>query len=126
MKLLFHRSIILLLLLLQGFTPLVHAHVSGDGSEYGLHIDGISSSAEKSPQLSSFDSIGHTDIVIGMPAAVQQKNKLFVEIPSFSHTNHNKLIKPLVIVKPSLFFSSIFLQRSVADRSSSAPRAPPA
>jgi len=126
MKLLFHRSIILLLLLLQGFTPLVHAHVSGDGSEYGLHIDGISSSVGKSSQFSSFDSIGHTDIVIGMPAAVQQKNKLFVEIPSFSHTNHNKLIKRFVIAKKLFLFSSNSLPRSVVDRSSSAPRAPPA
>lgn len=125
MKLFFHQSIILLLLLLQGFTPLVHAHVTGDGSEYGLHIDGISSSVEKSPQLSSFESISHTDIVIGMPAAVQQKNKLFVELPFFAYVNHNKLIKPLVIENQLLFFSFVSSLGSDTGQSSSAPRAPP-
>jgi len=125
MKLFFHQSIILLLLLLQGVTPLVHAHVSGDGSEYGLHIDGISSSVEKSSQLLSFESISHTDIVIGMQAAVQQKNKLFVELPTFGHANHNKLIKLLVIENQPLFFSFVSSLGSVTYRFISAPRAPP-
>lgn len=125
MKLFFHRSIIVLLLLLQGFSPLVHAHVIADGGENGLHIDGISVQADKSPQISSFKSVGHADIVIGMQSAVQQKNLLLIDVPNVSRkADETPFLLPF-IEKRIVFFSTISESNSVVEFSSTAPRAPP-
>lgn len=76
MNLFFRQSIIVLLLVLQGLSPLVHAHVQEDTGEYGLHVDGFQILTENNPQISAFDSIAHEDVVIGMRSAIQQKNLL--------------------------------------------------
>ncbi|MFK5947546.1 MAG: hypothetical protein QM500_02100 [Methylococcales bacterium] len=125
MKFFILRTIILLLLLLQGFAPLVHAHVSGHGIENGFHIDGIDLQIEKSPQISSFENIYQTNIAISISGAVQQKNQLLTGLSLLRDLNYNKLVKYAVINKQTLFFSPVSSASSVVDLSSLAPRAPP-
>ncbi len=109
MKFFILRTIILLLLLLQGFTPLVHAHVSGHGIESGLHIDGIILQIEKNPQTSSFENIYQTNIAISISGAVQQKKQLLIGLSLLRDLNYNKLVKYAVINQQTLFFSLVFL-----------------
>ena len=55
MILVIRRSIILLLLALQGFAPLVHAHVHIVDSEDGVHIHGVTTAISHEHQLSALD-----------------------------------------------------------------------
>jgi len=128
MNLVFRRFIILLLLVLQGFSPLVHAHVHMiDGNNDGIHIDEISRAWQGADHAFSLSSIDHACAAIDMQTAIQQKkllldgellNTFFVDArPKFSHKLIvNKLIgfsPPIFIVQPSVSLSAI------------APRAPP-
>lgn len=125
MKLFFQRSIILLLLLLQGVSPFVHAHVMGDGGELGLHIDGFRGQFDYAYQTPSFKSIDHADVVIGMQAAVQQKNQSLNDIAVFNE-NMKALIPSFSLDEQRIkFISHHFLSNSRIDTSSIAPRAPP-
>lgn len=128
MNLQFHRFIILLLLVLQGFTPLVHAHVQMTGSvDEGIHIDGISRTWHEPGDALSLSTTDHSSRVIDMQAAIQQKKLLldgellnpiyfdaglkFIRLLSI-----NKLIgfsPPVLFIYPSVSLSAI------------APRAPP-
>lgn len=128
MNLLYRRFIILLLLVLQGFTPLVHAHVQAmDNSGNGIHIDEISRVWHDAGDALLFSNSEHIGTAIDMHAAITQKkllldgelsNILFVDakLQFIRLSVINKLIgfsPPIVIVKPSVSLSAI------------APRAPP-
>ncbi len=128
MNLLLRRFIILLLLVLQGFTPLVHAHVQiMDSIDDGIHIDEISRVWHDTGDALSLSNSDHAGTVIDMQAAITQKkllldgellSTLFVDTkPQFVHCFIiNKLMgfsPPIFIVKPSISLSAI------------APRAPP-
>jgi len=128
MNLLYRRFIILLLLVLQGFTPLVHAHVPmTDNGETGIHVDEISRVWHDTGDALSFSNSEHIGTAIDMQAAITQKKLLldgellsviFVD-PKAQFIRFfviNKLIgfsPPIVTVKPSVSLSAI------------APRAPP-
>jgi len=125
MKLFFQRSIILLLLLLQGVSPFVHAHVTDDCGEIGLHIEGFRSAFDSATQTSSFKSIEHANIVIGMQAAVQQKNQSLNDIAVFNE-NMKALIPSFSLVEQRIkFISHQFHSHSRIDTSCITPRAPP-
>lgn len=121
MNLFFHRFIILLLVL-QGFTPLVHAHVQMlDSIDEGIHIDEISRAWHEPDDALLLSAIDHHSAVVDMQTAIQEKKllldgKLLNAI--FIGTQHhfirsliiNKLIgfsPPVSIVKPSVSLSVI-------------------
>ncbi len=128
MNLFFHRMIILLLFVLQGLAPLVHAHVQTDCGESGLHIDGISVLTEKYSQFTSLKTIGHSDVVLGMRSAIQHKKLLINDYPVKGYRDHSAryFIQALFIEK-QLFSSSppIFQNKLSINLSIIAPRAPP-
>ena len=126
MNLFFSRSIIFLLFLLQGLSPLVHAHVQADGGEYGLHIDGISVLAEKNAQFTSLESIGHSDAVIDMRSAVQQKKLLVSNPDNGVSASAPCFVKSLFIEKLLQFSLPAFQKKLSISLSIIAPRAPPA
>ncbi len=88
MNLFFQQFIIALLLVLQGFSPLVHAHVEADHSETGLHIEGLLPTVD-SQQHSAMQAAGHADTVIGMCSAIQQKNLLLKSMQDQDVDNNN-------------------------------------
>jgi len=127
MILLIRRSIILLLLVLQGFAPFVHAHVHIVGSDDGIHIHGITSVSSHEHQLSALDKFSCSNTAIGMQSAIAKKKSLsaalnvdvyyvgytdFVQFPVFI-TNYVGFSPPRIDLKSSLLLSE------------SAPRAPP-
>lgn len=127
MSLFFRRSIILLLFLLQGLSPLVHAHVHADGGEYGLHIDGVSVLTEKNVQFASLESIGHFDVVIGMRSAIQQKKLPISDLSDYGVSNYGQhFTKSHFIEKQTQFWLPVFQKKLSIYLSIIAPRAPPA
>jgi len=123
---LFGRQItILLLLLLQGLSPLVHAHVQVDDGEYGLHIEGINVQVKESPHSSSIERIGYIESVIGMKSAIQQKNLLKTDRSASQFSYFEQLFFATYVNNKRLFFSFISLSDSSVILSNSAPRAPP-
>lgn len=121
------RFIILLLLMLQGFAPFVHAHVHIVGSDDGIHIHGITSGSSHEHQLSALDEFSCSNTAIGMQSAIAKKKSLsadlsadacyvgytdFVQFPVFI-TKYVGFSPPCIDLKPSLLLSE------------SAPRAPP-
>lgn len=128
MNLFFHRTIVLLLLLLQGVSPLVHAHVHADGGESGLHIDGISVLLEKDSQFTSLKTIGHSDAVMGMRSAIQHKTQLINDLPmsGFIGQYGHHFIQPYLLEKKVLLYSPPPFQNKLSTYLSIiAPRAPP-
>ena len=120
------RFIVLLLLLLQGFMPLVHAHVQAVDCEYGLHLHEFSTYTDQASYASSLELAADLGAVIDMNSAIKEQKLLAADVDD------------------ACFYSCIivFIQRSVVSRlvgfsppvdilkfpikySSSAPRAPP-
>ncbi len=127
MNLFFRRSILLLLLMLQGITPLVHAHVVAGGGESGLHIAGISVQADTDSYFSSIKSVGHADVFISMPEAIQQKNLLLIKSVSVAFSEIITDLLPVLsfVEKRVIFFTHSSTSNSVVNHSSVTPRAPP-
>ena len=73
MKIFMQRTILLLLLAIQGVAPLVHAHVQGE-SNVGVHFHGINVSVTQQTEIVALDIFGHCDAVIDIKLAVAQKN----------------------------------------------------
>jgi len=120
------QIIILLLLLLQGLSPLVHAHVQVDNGEYGLHIEGVSVQIKENAQFSSIEVIGHVDTVIGMKPAIQHNKLLKTDQPASRRSFFESLsIHPSVKDDKRFFCSFIGLSGSSVTLSNIAPRAPP-
>ncbi|WP_087871428.1 hypothetical protein [Bathymodiolus platifrons methanotrophic gill symbiont] len=73
MKIFIHRFILLLLLLLQGVSPLVHAHVHADGSNSGVHFHGINTPVNQRTEILALDILCHADAIIELKQAISQK-----------------------------------------------------
>lgn len=128
MKIFIRRFVVLLLLLLQGFTPLVHAHVQiMDSLEDGLHIHYTDSLVNQTDLFSAFEACQLSGPIIDMHAAIQQKRLLEGEpvAISFSDYQHN-FVLPLR-AKKRIGFSPpfIIIIKSYINLSVIAPRAPP-
>ena len=122
------RFIILLLLVLQGFAPLVHAHVHIVDSDDGVHIHGVTSVASHEHQLSALDKFSCSSAAIGMHSAIQKKNSLNADDLNADScdTNHTGFVQFPQLIKKTVGFSppNISLKSSLL-LSASAPRAPP-
>ena len=121
------RFIILLLLVLQGFTPLVHAHVHIIGSEEGIHIHGITSATSDEHQLSALDSFSCSDTAIGMHSAIQKKKPLYADLNAdTAYSGYIDFIRvPVFIIKTIGFSPPDISLKSSLLLSAFAPRAPP-
>ena len=123
-----HRLIVLLLLFLQGFTPLVHAHVSSTAfnADNGIHIDGLNFAVSGQSQLSDYDQVGYYSLAIGVNSAIQQKQNAeeriqcfcFLLTRDFALPFHKYLEKLVDFSPPVVSFYSF-------SPSDSSPRAPP-
>ena len=123
MILVIRRSIIFLLLVLQGFAPLVHAHVHIINSDDGIHIHGITTATSHEHQLSALDEFSCSSAAIGVHSAIQKKKSLNADACYASYTDFvqfPEFIEKTVGFSPpdSDLKSSILL-------SDFAPRAPP-
>ena len=127
MILVINRSIILLLLVLQGFAPLVHAHVHIIGSEDGVHIHGITTVTSHEHELSALDKFSCSNTAIGMYSAIQKKKSLNADLNTdtcyLSYTGFVRI--PVFIEKNVGFSPSDIALKSSLLLSTSAPRAPP-
>ena len=117
------RFIILLLLVLQGFAPLVHAHVHMVDSEHGVHIHGITSVTSHEFQLSALDNFSCVNTAIGMHSAIQKKKHLNADTCYVSYTDFVQF--PVFIEKSVVFFPPGIDLKSALFLSDSTPRAPP-
>lgn len=121
------RFIILLLLVLQGFAPLVHAHVHMSDSGEGIHIHGIVSVASDGAQLSALDNFSCSDTAIGMHSAIQKKKTLPTDVNVETVCpDYIGLIRASAFIAKVIGFSppGISLKPSLL-LPASAPRAPP-
>lgn len=128
MNLFLRQFIILLLLLLQGVSPLVHAHVHQDGGINGLHIDvdGFSTLSKQSPQNASLERVDHSGTVIGIRSAIQQKNQLIKHHPDTGLDLQSlHFSAPCFIENQLLYRSTVFADTVLINLSTIAPRAPP-
>ncbi len=127
MNLFSRRLIICLLLLLQGFTPLVHAHVQMIGSiGEGIHIDEISRAWYQSDSA-ALSRVDDSAVAIDMQLAIEQKRLLLegkLAHAIFFDTNV-QLTHPLVFNKLIGFSPPIIFVVSSVYLSAIAPRAPP-
>jgi len=121
------RFIILLLLVLQGFAPLVHAHVHTIGSGEGIHIHGIVSAGSDGHQLSALDNFSCSDTAIGMHSAIQKKKALSADmnIETACPDYINLIWAPAFIIKIIGFSPPEISLKSSLLFPASAPRAPP-
>lgn len=128
MNLLYRRFIILLLLVLQGFSPLVHAHVQAiDSNDNGIHIDEISRVWYDTGDALSFTNSEHIGTAIDMQAAITQK-KLLLDgelLSAIFIGAKAQFIRFFVINKLIGFSPPIFIVKSSISLSAIAPRAPP-
>ncbi len=129
MNLVFRRFIILLLLLLQGFSPLVHAHVKMvDNGDSGIHIDEISRAWQDVGHDLSLSSVNHTCAAIDMPSAIVAQKTLLLD-GELSHTlfvdARPKFIHKLIVNKLIGFSPPVFIAPPSVSLSVIAPRAPP-
>jgi len=128
MKIFICRFVVLFLLLLQGFTPLVHAHVQMmDSVEDGLHIHHTDTLVNQADQFSSIEASRHSGPIIDMHAAIQQKRLLEGELVAISFSDYkHDFVLPLR-AKKRIGFSppSFIVIKSCISLSVIAPRAPP-
>ena len=128
MNLVIRRFIILLLLVLQGFAPLLHAHVHVMGEDDGVHIHGIATvSAHHEHELASLDKVVCSNTAFGLHSAIQKKNLLDIdsaEPADFISTAATLQFAVLIEKQSGLSRPGIVLPRSLFVFNS-APRAPP-
>ena len=127
MILLIRRFIISLLLVLQGFSPLVHAHVHIIGSEDGVHIHGITTATSHEHELSALDKFSCSNTAIGMHSAITKKKSLNADLNADTcYLSYTDFVQFPVFIEKTGGFSSpdIALEFSLL-LSNSAPRAPP-
>ncbi len=126
MKLLLHRFIVLLLLLLQGFTPLVHAHVQADNAGYGVHLHDLSRYTNKAAHVSALELFADSGAVIEMNSAIKA-NRLIVADVDFAILQccalfflQQSFVSKQIVLSP--YYQTL---KSSIKFSVSAPRAPP-
>jgi len=128
MNLLYRRFIILLLLVLQGFSPLVHAHVQAmDSNDNGIHIDEISRVWHDTGDALSFTNSEHIGTAIDMQAAITQKKLLLGGelLSAIFIDTKAQFIRFFTINKLIGFSPPVFIVKSSISLSAIAPRAPP-
>lgn len=121
------RCIILLLLVLQGFAPLVHAHVHTVGGEEGIHVHGITTVASHEHQLSTLDNFSCSNAAVGVQSAISKKKALQTAPDADTcFVSYADFVQPPVLIAKYIGFSpsGFALQYSLL-LSDSAPRAPP-
>ncbi|WP_174483504.1 hypothetical protein [methanotrophic endosymbiont of Bathymodiolus puteoserpentis (Logatchev)] len=127
MNLLYHRFIILLLLVLQGLSPLVHAHVQiVDNGDSGIHIDEISRIWQDAGDTLSFSNSEHVATAIDMQAVITQKKLLLdSDLSHFLCANAKPQFIHLFGINNTSAFADVFIVQSSVSLSAIAPRAPP-
>ena len=127
MILLINRFIIVLLLVLQGFAPLVHAHVHVINSDDGVHIHGITTASSHEHQFSALENISCSNTAIGMHPAITKKKALSADLDSAAcYFGSFDLNQFSVLLENTVGFSPPDLILSSAlSLSDSAPRGPP-
>ncbi len=75
------RFIIMLLLLLQGFSPLAHAHVQSveDVSGVHIHLYQLNVDTDTVPTITSEDVVGHSGMQDNLHASIELPNLLDME-----------------------------------------------
>lgn len=126
MIMLIRRFVLLLLLVLQGFTPLVHAHVQVDGVDAGLHIHGINIGVSAGVEVSALDTFGHCAAVIDVKQAISQKKLLDAELENNHLCLHaTDFIQPYTIARYVTFATYTTPIISSIRLSPGIPRGPP-
>ncbi|MBE0469689.1 MAG: hypothetical protein IBX55_09320 [Methyloprofundus sp.] len=127
MNLLFCRFIILFLLLLQGFTPLVHAHVQIiDDMANGIHIDQLSRAWDDTDTALSLSASDYAGTAIDMHAAIAQKKLLLDgELANSLVFAAQAKFTRLFVINNTSAFADVFIVKPPVSLSAIAPRAPP-
>ena len=125
MKIFIQRTILLLLLALQGVAPLVHAHVQAESNK-GVHFHGFSVQVNQQTEVASLDFFAHCDAVIDVKLAVVQKKTLDCELSNDSFTL-SRIHFPSAIVITTAIASSVYIAstKQSIKLSTAIPRAPP-
>ncbi len=123
------RLIILLLTLLQGFAPLVHAHVQRDNGQAGIHLEGFAYTNYENSQTLSKSSECEAYLVIGLGSAIQQKYLLVgdsaTDEPQLYPIPADIIKLPVFIEKQVGFSPPVRIDYFQVFSLCSAPRAPP-
>lgn len=127
MILVFRRCIILLLLVLQGFSPLVHAHVHVVNGEEDIHIHSLTTVTSHEHQFSSLDNYICSNVVIEIKSAIQKKNSLDANSNAFSaYAIYTDFSQPSPLKKEYISFSLLrFSLKKLLFLADSEPRASP-
>mgnify|MGYP000630252796 CR=1 FL=1 len=122
------RVIIMLLLLLQGFSPLVHAHAQSveDASGVHIHLYQLNVDADTAPTIISADIVGHSGMQDNLHSSIALPNLLDME-HGWSCFIMAKIacLHASIIDKYVIFFPHIDAIKPALTVSISAPRAPP-
>ncbi|NOQ63022.1 MAG: hypothetical protein GQ582_00740 [Methyloprofundus sp.] len=119
------RLIILLLFILQGFAPLLHAHAHTIGSEEGIHIHGVTTviAHTHEHELSELDNVACAQTTFSLHSAIQKK-ETGESMPAFISTADS--FQLAAIINQKIGFSPPPTDlKSLLFTLNSAPRAPP-
>ena len=86
MKLLLRQSCVFMLLLLQVFAPLVHAHIEGEASDSQVHIHNLHNhhvSVKSDDSVQPLPALQHLDVIIDLNFAIKDKVDLKDLSPSW-------------------------------------------
>jgi len=123
------QLIICLLTLLQGFAPLVHAHVQSDNGQAGIHLEGLAYADYDNSQILSKSSECEAHLVIGLGSAIQPKHLLVgdsaADEPQLYPVPADIIKLPVFIKKQVGFSPPARIDYFQVYPISSAPRAPP-
>ncbi|NOQ15977.1 MAG: hypothetical protein GQ581_02865 [Methyloprofundus sp.] len=122
------RVIIMLLLLLQGFSPLVHAHVQSvdDVSGVHMHLYQLNADADTVSAITSADIVGHSGMQDNLHSSIELPNLLDMEHgwPCFVMSKI-ACLQISIVDKYVTFSPHIDTIKPALIVSISAPRAPP-
>ena len=126
MKIFIQRTILLLLIALQGVAPLVHAHVQGENN-IGVHFHSINAqSYQQTEEVAALGFFAHCDAVIDITLAVVQKKLLDCELSNDSVTLSRILFPPAIVITTAIASSVYILPAKQSIKLSTAmPRGPP-
>lgn len=123
-----HKSLIMLLVLLQLVAPLVHAHSEQDESPEGIHLPGLEFVTGHDKGVVFSTTTSHTDYdgtIISVSSGIQYKNfsrasveKVYLLTKNTQHNTANCLLELSCLLEGLIIQHKIFLQ-------SGSPRAPP-
>jgi hypothetical protein len=129
MQLLLRQSCVFMLLLLQVFAPLVHAHTdasSDDGSIY-IHTFGTQLAIDNSgSSIEHLQSVQHTDVIITLNSVIKEKNNLTDLLPKLYVQQHLWRYLQLQQSEQKIVFPAFFnTSKTSVKFFVTAPRAPP-